>query len=51
MDERRDFTSFSTVFQSYQDARDENEKLCAVEPVGDWKIVRLKQGSYPEPPD
>ena len=38
-----DFTSFSTVFQSYQDiGADDDEKICAVE-------HRLMRGSNPVP--
>ena len=33
MDERRNFTSFSTVFQSYQDARDENKSCVQWNPL------------------
>ena len=32
MDGRRDFTSFSTVFQSYQDDEIDNQRLHAMEP-------------------
>ena len=35
-----DFTSFRTVFQSYQDDGGDNERLCATEPP-----LRLKQSS------
>ena len=38
-----DFTSFSTVYQSYQDKVD-NETLCAMELCLRWSRFRLKRG-------
>ena len=44
-----DFTSFSTVFQSYQD--DDSESLCAMELRSRLGSFRLERDSYSGPLD
>ena len=42
-----DFISFSTVFQSYQDDRGANERLCAIEPCLQLKRSESQVGLKP----